>query len=85
MIWTESSGARELSSLLDSQSQSLQYQITEVLDINNRGQIIAYGYRPGQQSWEGERFLLEPVPEPATVAALAVGTLTLLRRRRVRS
>jgi hypothetical protein len=52
--------------------------ITRLVDINNRGQIIGYGKFNGVEG----TFIATPVPEPATLAALSLGTLALLRRRR---
>ena len=48
------------------------------LDINNNGWIVGVAGQ-GNSSCG---FLLTPVPEPATLSLLAIGGLTLLRRRR---
>lgn len=47
-------------------------------DINDAGQIVGTGKFNGQT----RAFLLNPVPEPATMAALGLGALALMRRRR---
>lgn len=47
-------------------------------DINNVGQIVGTGKFNG----ETRAFLLTPVPEPGTMAALGLGALALLRKRR---
>ncbi|MBN9501408.1 MAG: hypothetical protein BGO01_01165 [Armatimonadetes bacterium 55-13] len=46
--------------------------------IDDDGSIIGYGYYNG----EGRAFLLRPVPEPASMLALAGGLAALLRRRK---
>lgn len=47
-------------------------------DINNKGQIVGLGEYGGQY----RAFLLTPVPEPGTWAALCLGAVALMRRRR---
>ncbi|MCY2930766.1 MAG: PEP-CTERM sorting domain-containing protein [Planctomycetota bacterium] len=50
------------------------WQITNAVDINDQGQILA---RSGRTI-----LLLTPTPEPATLSLLAVGTLVVIRKRR---
>lgn len=49
-------------------------------DINNNGQIVGTGKFNGQT----RAFLLTPVPEPGTIAALGLGALALLKKKRRR-
>lgn len=59
------------------------FTITDAIDINNAGQILACARNP-----EGERrtFVLTPVPEPGALAgALVIGASALLGRRRARA
>ena len=81
--WSAMTGTRTLESLLDAESAALGLEIDIPSGINNEGQIIAVARRPGEQF--GSSYLLEPVPEPATLAAISLGTLALLRRRPMRS
>lgn len=83
--WSPATGLRTIDSMIDPSSQSLQYSVMEVIDINNLGQMLVLAKKPWQQPWEGRRILLEPVPEPATLAALTLGTLALLRKRPMRT
>jgi probable HAF family extracellular repeat protein len=52
--------------------------VNYVRDINNAGQILVGGERNGQNNW----YLLNPVPEPATLVALGLGIGVLLRHGR---
>jgi uncharacterized membrane protein len=56
------------------------YSITQGLDINNAGQILA---RARNAAGDTRTYVLTPVPEPGAAAlALGAGVWTLLRRRR---
>jgi probable HAF family extracellular repeat protein len=46
--------------------------------INDSGQIVGHGLNSAGQQ---DAFLLTPTPEPATLSLLALGGLTILRRR----
>lgn len=74
---------RDLTSLLDSDALN-KYVITDALAINDRGRIVAYGYRPGE--YIGTTLLLTPneVPEPVSISLLCVGLLGVgyMRSRR---
>jgi probable HAF family extracellular repeat protein len=51
--------------------------LSEARAINDSGQIVGYGQGPAGEI----AFILTPVPEPATMALLALGGLAMLRRR----
>jgi probable HAF family extracellular repeat protein len=56
--------------------------LTDALDINNRGQIVGWGFNAND---ERRAFLLAPVPEPSSALALATllaGAMVGRRRRR---
>jgi probable HAF family extracellular repeat protein len=77
VLWTEPGQIVDLNDVL---SLGLEWFLVEATGINDAGQIIAYGQRPG---WEDHAFLLTPIPEPATLLLLALGGAELVRRRRV--
>ena len=57
--------------------------MTTATDINDLGQIVGTSYDSGAESTIG--FLLTPIPEPSTYAAICgalVLGLAILRRRR---
>ncbi len=65
---------QDLNSLIDPNSDWI---LTMANGINDAGQIVGAGYLDG----ESQGFLLTPVvPEPASVAILAIGALMLSRR-----
>ena len=60
-----------------------EWELTRANGINNNGKIVGRGiYTPdggGSPVWRA--FLLEPIPESATLSLLALDGLTLKRRR----
>ncbi len=61
-------------------ASSVGWTLSEATSINDLGQIVGYGMIGGQQ----HAFLLTPLaaPEPGTFAALGLGALVVLKRRR---
>ena len=55
------------------------YTITQGLDINNAGQILA---RARNSAGDSRTYLLTPVPEPGAAGVALAGAATLLTRRR---
>lgn len=66
-VWTAAGGVRDLNTLLDP-SVPAGTHVFNAVDINNAGQIVSGAA------------VLNPVPEPATLALFALGTLLLTRR-----
>ena len=74
--WTEGEGVLDLNTLMDPSGAG--WILRDASGLNNRGMIVGWGIRNGQS----RVFLMTPVPEPATLAALGFGAALLLRRRR---
>ena len=72
----------DLQTLSENYSDATKYTFSRVGGLNNRGQIVCRMYEKATQKYNFIR--LDPVPEPATMTALAFGTLALMRRRKVR-
>ncbi|BBO36246.1 PEP-CTERM sorting domain-containing protein [Lacipirellula parvula] len=83
-LWTSSGGMQNLGDLLDSTGAG--WQLYGVRGINDRGQIVGIGSYdpdgPGGVPLEVRGFLLNPVPEPTTLALVCSGFACCLAARR---
>jgi hypothetical protein len=75
-IWNQTDGVSLLDDLLVGEDQG--WQITSATGINDAGTICAVASLNGVE----RAVLLQPVPEPATVAAVALGLAAMALRRR---
>ena len=75
-IWRTDLGMVDLNDLLPVGSIWDYLQVAR--DINEHGDVVGYGFL---LTGEGHAFVMESVPEPATMGLLAMGGLALLRRR----
>lgn len=73
-LW-ENGGRVDLNTLID---ENFGWNLFSAYGINDLGQIVGEGIINGQT----HAFLLTPVPEPMTLAMLALGGLGVLNRRR---
>jgi len=76
-VWDSADGMIDLNTRLDASGDG--WTLYRAEGINDSGWIIGSGLNP---AGTGHGFLLKPVPEPATLALLALGGLALLRWRR---
>jgi probable HAF family extracellular repeat protein len=76
-LWDAKNGMQDLNNLVD---PSCGWTLFAANDINNTGCIVGFGLQAGSNYHHP--VLLTPIPEPATLALLALGGLVALRRRR---
>jgi len=77
-LYTECNGMVDLNTLVTAQSG---WELANAVAINDAGQITGWGWIEGQQ----HAFRLTPVPEPTTIAMLALGGVAVAACRRRRS
>jgi len=71
-------GLRDLNDLIGPDAG---WTLVRATSINNRGQIVASGYRDSR--WQTFRLTPTAIPEPGTLALVAVGLVPLVRRRMI--
>ncbi len=75
-VWFTPNQGVDLNTVLDGSGAGWTLEVAT--GINDRGQIVGFGALNGIN----RGFLLNPIPEPASLLALAAGLATLTRRRR---
>jgi len=84
--WSPDRGFEEITQMLDSDALSHGFDRWGVLDVNQRGEILARAWTEDPNINNEPRFNIilrpHPVPEPGTMIALGAGLAALLRRRR---
>jgi probable HAF family extracellular repeat protein len=71
VLWDPINGLRALTDLIPADSG---WQLEFASDINDRGQIVGYGYING----EVRGFLMTPVPEPSTLVLVGTGAVAIV-------
>lgn len=87
LLWDEKYGLRDLNELLSDADQR-EYQLFKAFDINEVGQVLAYGKWGDPQNWDNlwssNVFVLTPtvVPEPASMFLFGLGAAALVFRKK---
>ncbi len=69
----------ELINLADFEVSDEGWKFVCAIDVNDEGWIVGYGTNPDGQSHHG--FIMQPVPEPASLIIMAGGFLVIKKRR----
>lgn len=82
-LYTATSGTRDLNGLVDlTGTPYAGWTLYDAFTVNDSGQILVQAWNGNFNAIEARSFVLTPVPEPASMIALGLGALALVRRRK---